>query len=91
MSGSAFRARAQRFTKFAWNNKYRLVIGAGLLYSSSLYATLWLAAKRRDRIHDNTFLYWRVFPGSIVRCLEPEPSPLPWLELRCSPLQRLPR
>lgn len=67
MSSYGFRSQAQRLAQSAWRNKYRIVIGGGLLYTSSLYAALWLAAKERDRIRENTFLYWRIFPGAIVR------------------------
>lgn len=69
-----FRARYQAFQGtrvfkgFSFVNKYRrsFLFGAFVLYSASSYVGAALHARRRDRIRDSTYLYWKIYDGSIV-------------------------
>lgn len=55
-----------RTSSFVWQHRYKFAVGGSLLYSGTLYTSQWLAARKRDQIKDDTLLYLRVFPGSIV-------------------------
>lgn len=69
-----FRARYQAFQGSrlfkgaSFVNKYRrsFLFGAFVIYTSYSYTAAALHARRRDRIPDNTYLYWKIYDGSIV-------------------------
>lgn len=71
---SRFRARYQAFQGSrifrgaSFVNKYRrsFLFGAFVIYTSYSYTTAALHARKRDRIRDNTYLYWKIYDGSIV-------------------------
>lgn len=66
-----------RFTKFQATRVYRsyafvarhrksFLFGASVLYLGVSYTSAALHARKRDRVHDPTYLYWRIHDGSIV-------------------------
>ncbi|GAA5935009.1 hypothetical protein JCM10213_000618 [Rhodosporidiobolus nylandii] len=66
-------SRAYRFGRGFWHNKGLLAAGVGGIYVWALYdvsAAEWENEKRkaaeRDTIHDNTYLYWKIYDGGIV-------------------------
>jgi hypothetical protein len=69
-----FRARYQAFQGtrlfkgFSFVNKYRrsFAFGAFVVYTSYSYTAGALHARKRDRVHDSTYLYWKIYDGSIV-------------------------
>ena len=73
-ASSSFKARYARFQgtrtyrsyAFVARHRKSLLFGASLLYLGTSYTTALLAARKRDKIHDDTFLYWKIHDGSIV-------------------------
>lgn len=64
---AAFQAgRVYRSYAFLSRHKRKLLLGAGLLYFSTSYASAAVRAKKRDRIAEDTYLYFRVHDGAIV-------------------------
>lgn len=69
-----FRARYQAFQGtrlfkgFNFVNKYRrsFLFGAFTIYTTYSYTAAALHARKRDRIRDSTYLYWKIYDGSIV-------------------------
>ena len=72
-----FRARFARFQQsrpyrgYSWLVKYRrrILVSASVLYLGTTYASAYVAARKRDKIHDSTYLYWKVSVDSKLLCL----------------------
>lgn len=73
-STGRFRARYQAFQGtrafkgFSFVKKYRrsFLFGAFVIYTSYSYTAAALHARKRDKIRDSTYLYWKIYDGSIV-------------------------
>lgn len=74
---SGFRARFARFQQsrpyrgYSWLVKYRrrILVSASVLYLGTTYASAYVAARKRDKIHDSTYLYWKVSVDAKLLCL----------------------
>ncbi|GAA6030971.1 hypothetical protein JCM8097_008962 [Rhodosporidiobolus ruineniae] len=59
-------SRAARFAAFTWRWKGLIAGGAAAVYTVSLWNEEKRRAIKRDTIHDNTYLYWKIYDGGIV-------------------------
>lgn len=60
------RTRTYRAYGFVSKNRRSLFFGASLLYLGTVYTSSALHARKRDKVHDSTYLYWKIYDGSIV-------------------------
>ena len=76
-SSSAFKSYSRLYARFQGTRTYRaysfvskrrrpLLFGAALLYFGTVYTKATINARKRDKIADSTFLYWKIYDGSIV-------------------------
>ena len=66
-----------RYTRFQQTRTYKsfnyvrthrrgILLGASLLYFAASYSSAVVKARKRDRIHDSTYLYFNIYDGAIV-------------------------
>jgi len=73
-TSSSIKARYARFQgtrfyrsyAFAAKHRKSLLFGASLLYIGTSYTSALFAARKRDKIQDNTYLYFKIYDGAIV-------------------------
>ncbi|GAA5858034.1 hypothetical protein JCM8547_006672 [Rhodosporidiobolus lusitaniae] len=59
-------SRAFRFASSAWRWKGLIAGGVAVTYGVVLWESEKRKAQIRDTIHDNTYLYWKIYDGGIV-------------------------
>ena len=76
-TGSSSSNSKSRFARFQQTRTYRsfnyvrthrrgILLGASLLYFGVSYTSAVMKARKRDRIHDSTYLYFNIYDGAIV-------------------------
>lgn len=63
--------RVGKTAAFTWKHRRAVLFGLGITYFGVGYSIVWLEARQRDFVHDNTYLFWRIYPGSIVEVRGP--------------------
>ncbi|GAA6013233.1 hypothetical protein JCM10207_000827 [Rhodosporidiobolus poonsookiae] len=59
-------SRGFRFASGAWRYKGLVAGGLSIAYAALLWESEKRKAHKRDAIHDNTYLYWKIYDGGIV-------------------------
>ncbi|GAA6064734.1 hypothetical protein JCM10212_000405 [Sporobolomyces blumeae] len=59
-------SRTYRFASGAWRWKGAVLTGTALTYALLSYSAERARAKKRDAVHEKTYLYWKIYDGGIV-------------------------
>ncbi|GAA5879466.1 hypothetical protein JCM1840_007048 [Sporobolomyces johnsonii] len=66
LSARIGRSRPFRFAGAAWRWKGVILTGTALTYALVSWEVEKARARKRDTIHDKTYLYWKIYDGGIV-------------------------